>query len=323
MSSAGLFVDGLLALLLVALGGWAVRARETFAALAGFVGFGLTLMLAWVRLRAPDVALTEGAVGGGLSGLLLFGAWSRLRGRAADEPSPPAGRGFRVLAGALCTAVTLMLAFIVFSLPEPGPTLAPQAHAPLAALGLENPVPAVLMAYRALDTFLEVFVLLLALAGVWSLAGDRAWGGAPAVGAVRHPALTLLARLLPPVGVLVGLYLLWNGSQVAGGEFPAAATLAAMGLLVLVAGLAKAPAVSGRGLRLALTGGLAVFLGAGLAGMGVAGAFLGYPPGRAKAWILTIEIPLTFSLAAMLVMLLAGPPVETVPVQGGGRAEEK
>jgi multisubunit Na+/H+ antiporter MnhB subunit len=306
--TAGLLVDGLLVLLLAGLGGWAVLTRDTFAALAGFVGFGLALMLAWMRLGAPDVALTEGAVGGGLSGLLLFGAWARLRGRAADEPSPPAGRGFRVLTGALCAGVALLLAFVVLGLPEPAPTLAPQAHAPLASLGLGNPVPAVLMAYRALDTFLEVFVLLLALVGVWSLAGDRAWGGAPDVGAARHPALTLLARLLPPVGVLVGLYLLWNGSKVTGGEFPAAATLAAMALLVLVAGLARAPAVSGRRLRLALVLGPAVFLGVGLAGMGLAGAFLGYPPGWAKAWILTIEVPLTFSLAAMLVMLLAGPP---------------
>lgn len=320
--NAAPWVDVLLALLLVGLGGWAVAARDGFAAIAGFVAYGLALMFAWVRLAAPDVALTEGAVGGGLSGLLLLGAWARLRGQPAEEapPSP----ALRWAVGGLCAAVTAVLAAMVLHLPEPGPTLAPQANAPLPSLGLENPVPAVLMAYRALDTFLEVVVLFLALAGVWSLAGDRAWGGVPGFrAAARSAALRFVSRVLPPFGMLVGIYLLWNGSKVAGGEFPAAAVLAAMGLLVLTAGLAQLPRVSSRRLRWALVTGPAVFLLVGLAGMGWAGAFLGYPEGWAKPLILTIEVPLTFSLAVMLVLLIAGPPGGGEGVENGANATER
>ena len=57
--------------------------------------------------------------------------------------------------------------------------LAPRAMANIAATDLGNPVTAVLMAYRAIDTLLETVVLLLALLGMWSLAPDRLWGGSP------------------------------------------------------------------------------------------------------------------------------------------------
>jgi hypothetical protein len=45
--------------------------------------------------------------------------------------------------------------------------------------GVENPVTAVLLNFRAWDTLLESVVLLAALIGVWSLARDDAWGGRP------------------------------------------------------------------------------------------------------------------------------------------------
>ena len=42
---------------------WTIAARETFAAVAGFIAYGLLLALVWVRLDAVDVALTEAAWG--------------------------------------------------------------------------------------------------------------------------------------------------------------------------------------------------------------------------------------------------------------------
>ena len=45
----------------------------------GFVAYGLLLSIAWVALSAIDVALTEAAIGGGLTGVLLIGAAARLR----------------------------------------------------------------------------------------------------------------------------------------------------------------------------------------------------------------------------------------------------
>ena len=301
-----LAVDIGLTLLVLAVAGWTLAVRDTFAAVIGFVAYGLLLALIWVRLAAPDVALTEAAMGSGLTGLLLLGAAARLRGAVS---SAPPGLALRWVAGVLCALVSAGLAAIVLRLPDPAPTLAPAVIAHLPDLGLGNPVTGVLLAYRAIDTLLEAVVLLPALLGVWSLAPDRYWGGAPIL---RHPrpagALTLLAQVLPPFGIIVGIYLCWNGADQPGGAFQGGAVLAAMWVLVLLAGLAEAPPVSRRGLRWLLIAGSAVFLIIGLAGIRLADAFLAYPAGYAKPFILTIELVLTLSIAVALGLLIAGPP---------------
>ena len=61
-----------LAVLVLGVAVWTIVARETFVAVVGFVAYGLLLALVWVRLDAVDVALTEVAIGGGLSGVLLL-----------------------------------------------------------------------------------------------------------------------------------------------------------------------------------------------------------------------------------------------------------
>jgi uncharacterized MnhB-related membrane protein len=43
------------------------------AAAVGFVAYGLLLTLVWVRLEALDVALMEGDIGSGLTGLCCLG----------------------------------------------------------------------------------------------------------------------------------------------------------------------------------------------------------------------------------------------------------
>ena len=76
----------------------------------------------------------------------------------------------------------------------------------------------------------------------------------------------------------------------------------------MMAGLVDTPQVSRRWLRLLLIVGPAVFFAIGLAGFAMAGAFLAYPIDYAKLLILTIEIPVTLSIAATLALLVAGPP---------------
>src|SRR5262249_56534957 len=68
-----------LALLLVSIAVWTVVTRRTFAAVEGFVAYGLLLSIAWVALRAIDVALTEATIGGGLIRVLIIGALAPLR----------------------------------------------------------------------------------------------------------------------------------------------------------------------------------------------------------------------------------------------------
>jgi len=306
-----LALDAGLALLVLAVAAWTIAARRTFGSVIGFVTYGLLLALAWVRLSAVDVALTEAAIGGGVTGVLLLAASARLRqAERAPARAEHLAPALRVTVAILSAVVAAGLAAVVLVPVTPAPTLAPLAIANLPATGLGNPVAAVLLAYRAWDTLLEKVVLLLALLGVWSLAPDLLWGGRPGP---RYPErqdspLTLLAQFLPPVGIVVGVYLVWNGATAPGGAFPGGTILAAMWILVMQAGLADAPPVGGQAVRIVLVAGAALFLVVGLAGFVVADAFLAYPAGYAKPLIVAIEIPLTLSIAATLGLLAAGPP---------------
>ena len=115
----------------------------------------------------------------------------------------------------------------------------------LAQSGLGNPVAGVLFVYRALDTLLEKVVLILALLGVWSLAPDGVWGGIPGLRVYAQPSstLTFLAQLLPPVGIVVAIYMCWVGAKEPGGAFQGGTVLAAMWLLVMIAGLRSVPSI--------------------------------------------------------------------------------
>jgi len=296
--------------LLMALAVWTLVARDTFAAVSGFVPYGLLLTLAWLQLRAVDVAMTEAAIGAGLTGVLLIAAAARLRPTEAPAWAERPGLPTRVLAAIVSAAVAAGIGACVLLLPDPAPTLAPAVAQNIASTGVGNPITAVLMSFRAMDTLLEAVVLLLGLIGVWSLAPDRAWGGRPGPAPTEDPnsILGYLARVLPPIGIVVGVYILWVGADLPGGKFQGATVLAAMWLLVMMAGISDAPAVDRTWVRLALAGGPAVFIAIGLLGAGIAGAFLGYPEGLAKPLIVVVEAALLPSLAVTLALLLTGPP---------------
>ncbi len=300
-----------LALLVFAVAAWTIFARGAFAATVGYVVYGLLLSLVWIRLFAVDVALTEAAIGSGVTGILLIGAAARLRGaeNAEDEKSL-SGAAPRLFAAGLCILVALALAGVVLLLPDQGPSLAPQSMQHLPETGLGNPVTAVLIAYRSFDTMLEKVVLVLAVVGVWSLAADRYWGGAPGEARAERPEPTLafLAQILAPLGILVGVHVFWVGADEPGGAFQGGAILAAMWMIVMMARLTEAPQSSARWLRLALIAGPVVFLAAGVAGAIFAGGFFAYPPGFAKPIILFIETFMVLSIAVTLPMLVAGPP---------------
>jgi multisubunit Na+/H+ antiporter MnhB subunit len=301
--------DVCLVALVLAIAIWAIAARDAVTAVVTFVVYGLLVGIVWVRLSAIDVALTEIAIGAGLTGVLLLSAAARLRNCETSALERPRFI-LRIAAGVLSAVVALALAAAILLLPDLAPTLAPTAAANAVATGLGNPVTSVLMAFRAMDTMLEKVVLLLALVGVWSLAPDRFWGGLPGPpqNVPSSSVLIFVAQVLPPIGIVVGIYMLWEGADHPGGAFPGGTILAAMWSLVMIAGLLNMPPASSKPLRLTLLVGPLAFLIVGVGGLWAGDAFLAYPVPYAKPLILFIEFAMTLSIAATLGQLLAGPP---------------
>ena len=300
----GLLFDLLLAAPLLTAAFAAVAASGPFPGVVFFVVYGVFIAIAWLRLDAVDVALAEAAIGAGLTGVLLLSAVGHLRRAGATAPPP---RPSIPLALA-CGGIALLLAVAFLALPE-APGLQAQVAAALPVSGAENPVTAVLLNFRAYDTLLESIVLLAVLVGVWALADNDAWGGRP--GLPQHVradgVLANFGRVLPPIGLLVGVYLVWAGTKQPGGAFQGGTVLAAVWLLAAMAGAATAPRVTSLVLRAALVVGPLLFLAVGIIGA-IGGSFLGLTPDWAAALILIVEVALTVSIASTLALLVLGPP---------------
>jgi len=298
-----LVFDGLLAAALIWLAWQATHTPGLFRAVISFIIFGLLMALAWVRLEAPDIALAEAAIGAGATGALLLSALGRLA--VTDEAGTPwQERGdlyFWVPAG---LALLGLLTLAAWQLPSPG--LGEEVQASLAESGVENPVTAVLLNFRAFDTLLEIGVLLLATVAIWSLGRMPV----PGVPAMTSPVLPALGRVLFPMFALVSVYLLWRGSHAPGGAFSAGAVMGAGGILTILAG--AQPWLTGSAYgpwRILLSLGLAAMLGVALGVIALGQPFFAYPTDLAGPIVLLLELAAGLSIAMSLVALyLAGQP---------------
>ena len=115
----------------------------------------------------------------------------------------------------------------------------------------------------------------------------------------------------PPIGIVVAIYIFWAGADHPGGKFQAATILAAMWILVQMAGLADTPRTDNRTLRAGIALGPLVFVAVGVLGVSSAGVFLGYPEGWAKPMIVAIEIALLPTLTLVLALLMGGAPARS------------
>ncbi|WP_019626643.1 hydrogenase subunit MbhD domain-containing protein [Thioalkalivibrio sp. ALJT] len=303
-----------------------LASTDLFRAVVLFITFGLLLALAWVRLEAPDIALAEAAIGAGITGALLLVTLERLRviiaGRRSDRPDtvppdpsgpgaalqalhdPPPEPRTRLPALTFALVVGSLLVTTLWHQPDAA-GLEPVVDAHMDASGVDHPITAVLLNFRAYDTFLELAIVLVALLGAWSLGRHDRIPARPAPG----PILPGTLRLLVPVAVVTGVYVLWAGSHQPGGAFQAGAILGAAGILLVLSRPRRMPPPPGTLLRLGLGAGVGLFLASGVYGLLAGHGFLGYPPGWDYPLIILIEVAATLSIALTLVALfIAGRP---------------
>lgn len=280
----GIFLLTLMVITAIAI----VQARNLFVAVMLSGMFSLLLAANFFLLDAADVALTEAAIGAGISTVLFLGA---LAITAESESAPSANR---MIALIVVIATMLVVIYATFDKPRFGDPMAPvQQHvAPWYlettrdAIDIPNVVTAVLGSFRGYDTLGEVFVVFTAGIGVLFLLGVKpgkyARGNSDKAeheAGLRHYLIPrVVGRLLIPFILLFGLYVQFHGEYGPGGGFQAGAIIAAAVILyALLEGEDHALKVLPRGLLTGLIAGGALLYGAvGLAGIFLGGNFLDY-----------------------------------------------
>ncbi len=299
---AELALDLLLSISLILLAWRVLAGPDLFNSVVLFIGFGLIVSLTWVRLGAPDIALAEAAIGAGLTGALLLDAVGQMgEGSTARRPGARAGQ---LLAGVVVLGLAGVLLSTVATLESKAGGLTSEVVARMEESGVSHPVTGVLLNFRAYDTWLEVGVLLVAVLAALTLRRAHDLSSVPSASAA-DPVLDWLSRLLVPMMVLVGGYLLWLGTHAPGGAFQAGAVLAAAGVVLLLSGYRSIAGVEVRLLRFALVAGFGAFLFAAAGTTARTGQLLTFPPAAAGWVILLIELAVTVSIAFTLAALFA------------------
>ena len=193
------------------------------------------------------------------------------------------------------------LGYTVLSLPGHEGELHKIVADNMSLSGVSNPVTAVLLNFRGYDTFLELFVLMLAILGVWSLSECSEQPDSK-VGSV----LQTVTHLLVPVLILVAGYLLWIGAHAPGGAFQAGSVLGAAGVLLILTGRRLFPPQRVLLLRLSLVAGTGTFLILAIYTLMSEGRVLEYPMAQAGILILIIETAATISIGVTLTALFLG-----------------
>jgi multicomponent Na+:H+ antiporter subunit B len=148
-----------------------VRARDLFAAAMLFAIYSLLSSALFVVLDAGDVALTEAAVGAGISTILVLAVLALARRH--EHPV----KGHNWVALIVCAITGAVLIYATLDMPEFGSPHNPaQVHVgpyytqqSYPDMGVPNMVAAVLASYRSIDTLGEGFVILTAGLAVFAL----------------------------------------------------------------------------------------------------------------------------------------------------------
>ena len=293
-------IDLLLALLLVGLAWAAMAGTDLKRGVILFIAFGLLLSLIWARLRAPDLALAEAAIGAGLSGALLLSALRDESGNRDAAERTSTAQTIPITLLSLGIAAAVGWAYVTAISLGDADRLATLALARLDESGVSNPVTAVLLNFRAYDTLLELAVLLAAALGILALG--------PACRPYRQAGALLgsLIRWLVPLLIVTAGYLLWAGAHAPGGAFQAGAMLAAVIVILRLGGFEGAYLPAPDAQRWLLAGGIAAFVLCGLLVTLFGLAFLEYPDGLAGALILVIESAATLSITLALGLAYLG-----------------
>lgn len=191
------------------------------------------------------------------------------------------------------------LSYAVLSLPQETAGLTKIVDEHMHKSGVTHPVTAVLMNFRAYDTFLEMAVLFVAFLGVYSLNSSRSYTKV----FLKSTVLNTFTGILVPVLILVCVYLLWVGAYAPGGAFQAGSVLGAMGVLILLSGWKLYLPPGHQIVQLLLVASLSIFLIVAMWSIIAGGGLLEFPETKASYLIFILEAVAAISIGMTLFSL--------------------
>ena len=313
MTQTVTFVDLALALAVLLIVGMTLFQRARKAQVLAFLGLGVVMSLVWLRLGSVGVGLAEAALGSGiLSAVLVILAAAPSASSAhqlqAQQQRENVPLWVSVVVGLLSGVVLVMVIASVWlraeqRLPQWEALLTPAMN----ALPVDHGITGVLLAFRAYDTLLETAVLMFgAIIARALMPHDNFNQLAATHQTFLRPARALdfswAYRLIVPLLLLVGIWLLFAGTSQPGGAFQSGAVLAGMLIMLQLTGARLDHLVRHWLTPLAIIGVVVFTLAAGL-GLSWGANWFSWPTAGGYAIILTIETTLTIGIAIGLFML--------------------
>jgi len=207
---------------------WIVFAKKTYRVMIFFGVFSLITSVIYLFLGAPDVAMAEAGISAFATIFFIVCIekyYSRGSGLKAEMASAAKPRNYFKLVAAFAFVAMLCGLFIFFV-----PTTTEYAYTELRDLylfqfmrdvGGRNAVTAIYLGYRVYDTLFEALLLVTAVVAVIHLSWfDRTIVADGRHSEVERSRMTKFAmRIVCPIILLFGMYLVMNGHISAGGGF--------------------------------------------------------------------------------------------------------
>jgi multicomponent Na+:H+ antiporter subunit B len=157
--------DFILWLLLLAAAVWLLRSRSLVNNIIILGAFSLLAAALMLRLSAPDVAITEAAIGAAIT-TIFFLAGLKIIGKSEEEATKHHKTSAKIVLGSLL----LVLFTVVSTIPNFGSSSSPAnkhvgafyLEQTMADTGVPNAVTSVLASYRGYDTLGETYVIFTA-----------------------------------------------------------------------------------------------------------------------------------------------------------------
>lgn len=299
-----------------------VTSRNLFVSSMWFGIFSLMMASNFFILDAADVALTEAAVGAGVSTVLFMGAL------ALTSEHEHFKEKFALFPLLLMVVLFGVLFVVSFDQPRLGDPSAP-VHQHVAPwylsetpklIDIPNVVTAILASFRGYDTLGEVIVVFTAGIGVLSVLGFRPkrqqrLSGETMADKIRgvqhHSILRVVGKLTIPFIMLFALVVQFHGKYTPGGGFSAGALFAAAVMLygILEGADRSSKAMPQRPMLILAALGATLYTGVGIASMFLGGAFLDYnvlaanPLTGQYLGILLVEFGVGLTVTTVLIMI--------------------